>query len=240
MNPTYLPSRAVRPLQRAGEARRRVRLRHVLGGLVAALACSLVLPVQAQLQGAAATPVEGRDYQRLDPQEPVETPGKIEIIFFFGYWCPHCNEFEPGFSDWSKKQAADVIIRHIPIAFADAQVPLQRLYYVLDTLGKEAELRTKVFAAIHVDQNPLNTLELQTQFAQKNGIDPKKFADLYNSFSVQTRVRRASQMAQAYGVDGIPFVTVDGKYRLGEQRNVFVVLDSLVAGERKSLPAGKS
>ena len=212
-----------------------VHVRRLVLGLAALLLMVPSLPVLAD----SAPPGEGRDYQRIDPPQPIETPGKVEVIFFFGYWCPHCNEFDPGFLDWSKKQAADVAIRHVPIAFAAWQEPLQRLFYVLESLGKETELHSKVFAAIHVDHNPLNTLELQTQFVQNNGIDPKKYTDLYNSFSIQTRVRRATQMAQNYGVDGIPFVTVDGKYHLGEQANTFAVLDSLVANERKVLTAGK-
>jgi thiol:disulfide interchange protein DsbA len=208
----------------------------MLFGLVTVFLAVSSLPARAQ----AAPPVEGRDYQRLDPVQPSEATGKVEVTFFFGYWCPHCNAFDPGFTDWAKKQAATVSVRYVPVAFAENQVPLQRLYYVLDALGKESELHAKVFAQIHVDGNPLNTLELQTQFAQKNGIDPKKYADLYNSFSVQSRVRRAAQMVQSYGVDGIPFVTVDGKFHIGEQRNTFDVLDYLVASERKTLPAGKS
>jgi len=202
--------------------------------------CLAALAVAVHAQTPSPPPVEGRDYTRLDPPQPREAAGKVEVVFFFGYWCPHCNEFDPGFTDWSKKQAADVNIRHVPIAFADNQVPLQRLYYVLDSLGKESELRSRVFAAIHNDHNPLNTIELQTAFAQQNGIDPKKFADLYNSFSVQTKVRQATQMAQNYGVDAIPFVTVDGKYHLGEQRNAFNILDYLVANERKGIVAGKT
>lgn len=193
--------------------------------------------LQTHAQGTP--PAEGRDFERVDPVQPVETPGKVEVIFFFGYWCPHCNEFDPGFSAWTQKQAADVVIRHVPIAFNDGQVPLQRLYYVLDSLGQETALRSKVFAAIHVDQNPLNTPELQAQFAQKNGIDSKKYLDLYNSFSIQSRVRRATQMAQSYGVDGIPFVAVDGKYRLGERASVYTTLDYLVAAERKTLTSTK-
>ncbi|MGA2551004.1 MAG: thiol:disulfide interchange protein DsbA/DsbL [Burkholderiaceae bacterium] len=210
-------------------------LRHLVRTLLALVLIGLSLHSMAQ-----GTFVEGKDYVPVDPPQPVENPGKVEVIFFFGYWCPHCNEFDPGFTSWSKKQGADVVIRHIPIAFMDSEVPLQRLFYTLDALGKEGELHSKVFAAIHQEQNPLNTLDLQMQFAQKNGIDPQKFKDLYNSFSVQSRVRRASQVAQSYGVDSVPFVTVDGKYQVPNQRNTFDILDFLVAAERKKMGPGKS
>jgi len=167
--------------------------------------------------------------------QPTDSPGKIEVIEFFAYWCPHCNDFDPPLNEWIKRQGPDVVVRHVPIAFNDAQVPLQRIYYVLDALGKEPELRAKVFAAIHIDNNPLNTPDEQAAFAAKNGIDRKKYLDLYNSFSIQARVTRASQMAQAYGVDSVPTLAVDGKYTLGGRPNTLGVLDQLVAMERKSM-----
>lgn len=184
---------------------------------------------------AQSTLQEGKDYQRLSIAQPTDSPGKIEVIEFFAFWCPHCNDFDPSLNEWIKHQGADVVVRHVPIAFSDAQVPLQRIYYALDALGKEPELRAKVFAAIHIDHDPLNTPDEQAAFAAKNGIDPKQYLNLYNSFSVQTHVARANQLAQAYGVDSVPTLAVNGKYTLGGRPNTLSVLDQLVASERKSL-----
>lgn len=203
---------------------------HALWAALAALLCTATLQAQAQ-----TAPQAGRDYERLPMAQPTDSPGKIEVIEFFAYWCPHCNDFDPVLNEWIKRQGPDVVVRHVPIAFNDAQAPLQRIYYVLDALGKEPELRAKVFAAIHIDNDPLNTPDEQATFAAKNGIDRKKYLDLYNSFSIQARVTRASQMAQAYGVDSVPTLAVDGKYTLGGRPNTLAVLDQLVAMERKSI-----
>ena len=200
--------------------------RTVLAALLLGATC------QAQTIG---TLQEGKDYQRLSIAQPTDSPGKIEVIEFFAFWCPHCNDFDPSLNAWIKRQGADVVVRHVPIAFNDAQEPLQRIYYVLDALGKEPELRAKVFAAIHIDHDPLNTADDQAAFAAKNGINPKTYLNLYNSFSVQTHVTRANQLAQAYGVDSVPTLAVNGKYTLGGRPNTLSVLDQLVASERKSL-----
>jgi len=177
--------------------------------------------------------VEGKDYRLVKPAQAVETPaGKIEVIEFFWYGCPHCYSFESSLNDWIKKQAADVVVRHIPAAFNDSLVPHQRLYYALDALGKEADLRAKVFAAIHVERNPLNKEEIQADFVARNGIDRKKFIDTYNSFTVQSKTRRASQLAEGFGVDGVPMMAVNGKYTIPNAPNTLAVLDYLVARER--------
>ena len=198
----------------------------------AALLFATLLGFAAAGSAVAQAPVRGTNYVELSPPQPTEASGKIEVIEFFWYGCPHCNTFEPSLNDWIKKQAADVVVRHVPAAFNDSLVPHQRLYYALDALGKEADLRAKVFAAIHVERNPLNKEEMQADFVARNGIDRKKFIDTYNSFTVQSKTRRASQLAEGFGVDGVPMMAVNGKYTIPNAPNTLAVLDYLVARER--------
>lgn len=202
-------------------------------GLTRAVA-GVALATAALVAHAQQPPAEGRDYTRIEPAQAVDVPGKIEVIEFFGYWCPHCNEFDPQLNDWVRKQGPDVVVRHVPIAFYDSQVPLQRIYYVLEALGKESALRAKVFSAIHVEHNPLATAEQQADWAQHNGIDRAKYLELYNSFSIQTKARRASQLMEAYGVSAVPTIVIDGKYSLGGAPNTTAVMDYLVAEDRKT------
>ena len=62
-------------------------------------ASSFSLPVFAQ----SAAPKEGKEYTRLSKPVPTEAPaGKVEVIEFFWYNCPHCNEFEPTLEAWKK------------------------------------------------------------------------------------------------------------------------------------------
>lgn len=177
------------------------------------------LTVSAALaQGSA--PREGIDYTVVKPAQPTAAPaGKTEVIEFFGYWCPHCNEFEPTMLDWSKRNDAKISLVHVPIAFAPAQAGLQKLYYALDALGKEKELRRKVFTSIHEDRSlsPTPDIGAMADWAEKNGIDKKKFIDTLNSFSVQSKVNRANQIASAYGVTGVPMLAIGGKYLMNIQ-----------------------
>src|SRR5574343_585811 len=102
----------------------------------------------AWAQGAA--PVAGRDYQKVEPFAPVGAPaGKVEVVEFFWYSCPHCNAFEPLLEQWVKALPKDVAFRRVPVAFRDDFVPQQRLYYALEALGQLDKLHAKVFQAIH-------------------------------------------------------------------------------------------
>ena len=170
-----------------------------------------VLPSLAQAQAKAFK--EGSDYLMLDKPAPTEVPaGQVEVVEFFWYSCPHCNTFEPQLEAWTKKAPKDVALKRVPVSFRPDFEPQQRLFYVLEGMGKVEELHKKVFYAIHVDKQPLNTEALLAAWAEKQGINKAKFVEMYNSFSVGTKVRKATQLQNLYKVDGVPALGVGGRY----------------------------
>jgi thiol:disulfide interchange protein DsbA len=196
---------------------------------IAALFLASLAMSAAIAQGA---PREGIDYRVVKPAQPTQAPaGKIEVIEFFGYWCPHCHEFEPTMSDWAKRNESKVSMVYVPIAFQPSMVNMQKLYYTLDALGKEKELRTKVFSSIHNDHSlsPTADAGALADWAAKNGIDKKKFIDTFNSFSVQAKVNRANQMASAYGVDAVPMMGIAGQLLANVQARTIGNIDVLIS-----------
>jgi len=210
--------------------------------LAAASAGTLAaLPLGAQAQGKP--PAEGKDYLLLSKPAPSEAPaGQIEVVEFFWYSCPHCNEFEPQLEAWAAKAPKDVSLRRVPVSFRPDFEPQQRLYYVLEALGKMAALHKKVFYAIHVEKQTLNTADLVTAWAQKQGIDKAKFTELYNSFPVNMKARKATQLQEAFMVDGVPALGVDGRYYTsgslaGNMARALTVTDHLLTLARSSKAA---
>ena len=83
-----------------------------------------------------AQPVEGSDYKKLEPPLPTDSPGKIEVIEFFSYGCPHCNAFHPLISAWAAKLPKDVVFKRVPVSFNRPQwINLARAYYALQATG---------------------------------------------------------------------------------------------------------
>ena len=156
---------------------------------------------------------DGSDYLTLDKPAPTEAPaGQVEVVEFFWYSCPHCNAFEPRFDAWVKKQPKDVFVRRMPVAFRPSFEPQQRLYFVLEALGKLDELHRKVFYAIHTERQELTSAEQIAAWVEKQGIAKAKFTELYNSFAVTTKVRKATQLQNAYAIDGVPSLGIAGHY----------------------------
>jgi protein dithiol oxidoreductase (disulfide-forming) len=158
-------------------------------------------------------PEDGADYLTLGkPVNSDSPPGKVEVIEFFWYSCPHCNAFEPKLEAWSRKLPQDVVLKRVPVAFRDDFVPQQRLYYTLEALGKLGELHAKVFHAIHAERQAINREDLILDWAGKQGLDVAKFKELYNSFSVSTKARRATQLQDAFKVQGVPAIGIGGRF----------------------------
>lgn len=205
-------------------------------GTAAALAATgLALPAHAQRKYT-----EGKEYQPIDKRAPVEAPqGKVEVVEFFWYACPHCNAFEPKLEAWVKKIPSDVAFRRVPVAFRDDMVPQQRLFYALEAMGKLEEVHRKVFHAIHVEKQALNREDLITAWVEKQGVDKAKFAELYNSFAISTKARKATQLQDAYRIEGVPSLGVAGRYltsgdMAGTVDNALLVTDYLIAEARKA------
>ena len=211
----------------------------------ATLAATVGLPITAvHAQGQPLK--EGVDYLTLDLPAPTEAAaGKIEVVEFFWYSCPHCNRFEPQLEEWAKKMPKDVVLRRAPIAFKPDFEPQQRLYFALEGMNKVEELHKKVFYAIHVEKQALNSLPLIADWVEKQGIDKAKFTEMYNSFPVATKTRKATLLQDAYKVDGVPALGVAGKYYTSgsvaqTMERALVVTDHLVGLVRASMPAFKS
>jgi thiol:disulfide interchange protein DsbA len=175
----------------------------------AALASSVVPSSWAQ----TARPVAGKDYYVLDARAAVDAPaGRIEVVEFFWYSCPHCNVLEPMLPAWVKGLPKDAFFRRVPVAFNDSFAPQQRLYYVLEAMGLLEKLHAKVFNAIHVERQKLAKGEEIAQWLVGQGVDKAAFESQYNSFSVATKATRATQLQNAYRVEGVPAIGVAGRF----------------------------
>ena len=181
----------------------------------------------------AATPVAMKDYRTYVPPQPTESGNKIEVIEFFYYGCPHCFALEPYINKWLSNAPKDVAFRRIPAVFSNDWIPLAKTFYALDALGELNRLNDAVYVAIHVKHIDLSQEQTLFDGVAQQGIDRKKFADVYNSFSVKNRAEFAKTLTSTYAIEGTPSLVVDGKYltspsMTGSYQNVMQVLEQLI------------
>ena len=210
-----------------------------LSAASAVAASALTLPVANPAMAQARQFKEGKDFKRLDkPVAPDAPAGKVDVIEFFWYSCPHCHAFEPTLDAWVKAAPKDLSIRRVPVAFNASFVPQQKLFYTLEGMGKLDALHAKVFRAIHVEKAKLAKDDEILAWVTQQGVDVAKFKEVYGSFSVANQVRRASQLQDSYGVEGVPSMGVAGKYytdgtMAGSMQTVLQVVEHLAGVARK-------
>lgn len=192
----------------------------------------------ALAQGAA--PVEGQQFVRLSTPAPVSLPSpdkKIEVVEFFWYGCGHCYAFEPAIEAWAKRLPPDVAFRQVPVGFAPPHQLHQKLFYALEEMGQLSAISKRVFAAIHQQNRRLSSESEIMAFATSNGLDAGKFAEAFKSFGVNTKASRAKQLAEAYKIDGVPAVGVNGRFYTsgslaGSNERALAVADFLIQRSR--------
>jgi len=192
----------------------------------AALVASPWMPAMAQ----AAKPVAGKDYQVLEQRAQVDAPaGKIEVVEFFSYMCPHCNAFEPTFAAWTKKVPKDVVVRRVPVHFLANFEVLQRMYYAMEAMNVVDKLHASVFNAVHNERRDFSKVALAADWIAAQGVDKAKFMEQFNSFSAATKATKATQLTNAYRVDGVPSLGVAGRFLTEGTAKGLAVVEALVA-----------
>lgn len=183
----------------------------------------------------------GREYVRLDPQQPVASGSRIEVLEFFYYGCPICYEFQPHFSRWLHQAPPYVLLRRIPVLSTENWEPFARLFYTLNLLGEVNRLHWPVYDNFHFDGIKLNDEKIMLDWVSRNGIDRQKFTTAYNSEEVQKLLAQSRILLKQYQITGVPSVVIDGKFltsaRLaGGTRQLSQVVDELVKLARKERP----
>jgi thiol:disulfide interchange protein DsbA len=216
--------------------RRRFSIR-LAGAAGAAGLASLGLSPTAAL--AQAAPVAGKDYNRISPPVPTTSPGKIEVIEFFWYGCPHCFVLEPLIEPWSAKLPADVHYRLVPFDFGEALREVhQRVFCTWEVLGLVEKMHAKTFERFHVQHKPINTEADMIRFATESGLDAAKVKAAWNSFGVETKMRQAKQTCDQYNVHSTPLLAIQGRFETepgltGSNEKTLAVADYLINLVRK-------
>lgn len=174
--------------------------------VLGALGTSLLAPARADL-------VPDQDWRLIDPPQPSDTPGKIEVLDFFSYACPHCSHLNVLLDSWIETLPDDVSFRRVPVTFGRAQwANLAKLYFALERTDNLQRLNQAAFDALHQQRVRLTTKDAILDWVGNHGIDAKAFAEVFSSFDVQTQVSRSDYLVGRYLIDAVPTITVGGRY----------------------------
>ena len=112
------------------------------------------------------------------------------------------------------------------------------MYYALESMGKADALNEKVMYAIHKENKRLLTETEIADWVASQGVDRNTFLATYRSFAVVSKARAAKQLTEAYRIDGVPTIVMQGRYVTspsiaGSKAKAIAVMDYLEEKIRK-------
>jgi len=191
------------------------------------------------MTGTHAEIVAGRDYKELSNPQPTQDKTRIEVIEFFWYGCPHCNNLHPHVKNWLKNKPDDVGFRFVPAIFRSNWIPGAKTFYTLTTLDAIEPLHDEIFHAIHDAKIDLHNESVLFDWIARQDIDKEKFINIYNSFTTQNQIARTNQMMRQYQLTGVPVFVIEGQYitmnrKGGTPQDTIQALNEIIDMVRKS------
>ncbi len=191
------------------------------------------------LVGGAAHAQSGKGYEKIDPpQQTVAAEGKVEVLEYFWFGCPHCYAFEPAINEWKANKPDYVeFVREAPPLNPNWR-PHSETFYAAEQLGVTDKIFDAMFNGIHAEKRRLHNRKEISKFAGELGIDSREFLGAMKSFAVETRMRQAMQRAIGSGINGVPSIVIAGKYRTGNRlagghEGIINVINELAEFEHK-------
>lgn len=186
---------------------------------------------------AALVKAEG-GYETLTVAQPVQNPDKVEVIEFFWYGCPHCYHLEPAMEAWLKTKPANVEFIRQPAVFSELWGKHAKAYFTAEALGVVDKVHADFFDSIQNKKLKLTSEDELAKFFVAHGVKEEDFHTAYNSFLVDTKMRKAESIGKDYGITGVPALIVNGKYRVTgpsakSQENMLTVVNDLIKQESK-------
>ena len=203
---------------------------------------AVALAASIWILASGAALAQGPQYKLLNPPQPTEGGGKVEVIEFFWYGCGHCYRLEPFVNAFAKNAPKDVVLKRVPAVPSASWAELAQVHYTLEAMGVLETWHGKIFDAIHKENLNLSNRKIREEWLAKQGIDLKKYQEVEKSFAVATKMQRARQMTAAYKIDSVPQVVVNGKYVVsaetsGGTERIFPAVEQVIAIARKDKTA---
>ncbi|MCP1728145.1 thiol:disulfide interchange protein DsbA [Natronospira proteinivora] len=172
--------------------------------LIAAL---FLLPSLAMAQSYQ----EDTHYQIADREHRFSDQPK-EVVEFFWYGCGGCYAFLPAAEEWKDSLPDDVAFVRVPAVLNPQWRTHGKAFYVAEALDMVDDIHGAMFTALHEERRQINDEDSMREFFVEQGADPEAFDEAFNSFEVDSKLRRAENLARRFSIRSTPSLVINGRY----------------------------
>ena len=190
---------------------------------------------------APAVPLDlNGKFEIVSGEVSTHTPGKVKLIEFADFYCPHCHHFdETGLPLLVKEFGNKVEITMVGYPVIRGKLPTAfDMYEQAKKMGKGNEMKTVLFRTIHKDKiDGVLDRSLREVLIKEVGLDPKAFEEGMASGKPAKAVEDGKRWGERIKVSSTPSILLDGNIKVDganmTQENVFMVIRSILENDAK-------
>jgi thiol:disulfide interchange protein DsbA len=205
--------------------------------------CAVMIWTMVALWGSQALAVpldiQGK-FEVVTGEVSTHTPGKVKVMEFADFYCPHCHQFdETGLPLLVKEFGSklEVTMVGFPVIRGKLPTPFD-MYEQAKMMGKGNEMKTVLFRTIHKDKiDGVLDRSIREVLIREVGLDPKAFEDGMASGKPAKAVEDGKRWGERIKVSSTPSILLDGNIKVDGPNmtpdNVITIIRSILENDKK-------
>jgi thiol:disulfide interchange protein DsbA len=204
--------------------------------MVVGLLLVVIGVVSLMVPADAATPELKGKFELLKDEPSTHQPGKVKLVEFADFYCPHCHRFDgEGLPILEKEFGKKLEITMVGYPVIAGKLPTAfDMYEQAKMMGKGNEMKRVLFRTIHKDKvTGVLDRTLREALIREVGLDPKTFEEGLASAKPAKAFEEGRKWGDRIKVQQTPTVLLDGNIKVEQidPENLKVIIQSILDGD---------
>ncbi|MDR4480172.1 MAG: thioredoxin domain-containing protein [Nitrospira sp.] len=205
------------------------------GGLLAGLVALAALVVAGTAQAGKAE-LKG-NFQILNDEKSTHKPGKVQLVEFADFYCPHCHRFDgEGLAILEKEfgPKLDAVMVGYPVIPGKLPTAFD-MYEQAKAMGKGSEMKRALFRTIHKDKIGIIDKAIREVLIREVGLDPVAFEAGLASAKPAKAFEEGRRWGDRIKIQQTPTVLIDGNIKVEQidPENLKLIIHSILESDGK-------
>jgi len=186
----------------------------------------------------AASPNLKGQFEILKDEPSTHQPGKVKLVEFADFYCPHCHHFDgEGLAILEKEfgNKLETTMVGFPVIRGKLPTPFD-MYEQAKMMGKGNEMKKVLFRAIHQDKvTGVLDRSLRELLIREVGLDPKAFEEGMASGKPAQLFEDGKKWGERIKLQQTPTLLLDGNIKVEkiDPENLKLVIQSILDADKK-------
>ncbi len=178
------------------------------------------------------------EYETIEGESSLHESGKVILLEFADFYCPHCHMFERVVVSKLQKEFGDQLeVRMIGFPVMPGKLPTAfEMYNQAVTMGKGQKMKEILFQAIHDKDIEIFDRTMRKLVLKEVGLDTVEFEAGLASGKPFQALGKGKEWGERIKLTHTPTVVLDGNLRIGNLNfaNLKIVIQSILDQDKKS------